>query len=89
MQTPEGPAIYWGEIENGKRHGKGTTLWSEQKSEHSGLYVDGCFDGEGYLRITRPGIGWARFSGTFRRDCPTTGVWQEVTRPRPPACPAP
>lgn len=78
IQTVEGPAIYWGEIENGKRHGKGTTLWSELKCEHSGQYANGNMEGDGYWRVTRAGNGWARFTGKFKGDCPVSGVWQEV-----------
>jgi hypothetical protein len=93
IQTDDGPAMYWGEIdtENGgymkngvwteKRNGKGTTLWRELQCEHSGVYVNGCMDGPGYLRIARPGNGSARFLGEFKNDCPTKGIWQEVLAP--------
>ena len=81
IQTSEGPATYWGEMENGKRHGKGTTQWKDLSCEHSGLYANGAMDGPGYLRVSKTIDEWSRFVGTFKQDCPTIGVWQEVIAP--------
>ena len=55
LETNDGSCRYWGEMENGVRHGKGTTngvrhgkgttVWHQHASEHSGVYANGLMDG--------------------------------------------
>ncbi|WP_310144273.1 hypothetical protein [Paenibacillus amylolyticus] len=65
--TLSNKGTYYGEVQNGKPHGKGTATWGEYKT-YTGEWRYGKRSGQGKLVTTVPDINQVIYEGTWAND---------------------